>query len=209
MHRGWPIVIGFIALTAGYLVIGSVYNMQTKGVVGLAALPHPEFWKSGYKLVMDGAYYTRSRLREGPDGGGTYEQLPAAVSGTGSSPEGVAEAQAELRSSGSSRGKTKEGAEGLPSRRSKEKKAKKEKRSKSARKDGGSDAKDKSKRKSKSKSKSNSRNLSLEDKGLAVTEQVAESGAADAFSGIVREERDAQVHSSQAKVKVVSLSSTR
>lgn len=46
-----------------YLVIGSVYNMQTKQVTGLAALPNPEQWKGVYQLVKDGAYYTRGQLR--------------------------------------------------------------------------------------------------------------------------------------------------
>ena len=200
--RGWPIVVGFFALLASYLIIGSVYNMQTKKVTGLDALPHPEFWKAGYNLVIDGFFYTRSRLRGGVGGGDTYEKLPAAVSGSGSkkeraeAPAGqrLEEAQAAMRSSGSSGGKTKGGDERSLSRgRTKEKKTKKEKHSKSSRKDESSDGK--------SKSKSRTRDLSLEDKGRAVTEQV------HGFAAVVMEERDSQVHSSQAKVKVISLSS--
>eukprot|EP01043_Picozoa_sp_COSAG02_P003304 COSAG02_NODE_80_length_40128_cov_591.169002_22_plen_224_part_00 len=217
VRRGWPIVVIFSALVASYLIIGSVYNMQTKQVTGLASLPHPEFWKAGYNLVVDGAYYTRSRLRGGVDGGGAYDKLPAAVSGSDDRQDGadapagqrLEEAQAALRPSGSSSsgGKTKTSAEGSSSRgRSKEKKGKKEKRSKSSRKDESSEEKSKSRSKSKGKSKSST--LRLEDKGIAVTEQLQESGGADGFSAAVREERDSQVHSSMAKLKVVSLSST-
>ena len=197
-------MVVFLALMASYIIVGSVYNMQTKKVAGVDALPHPEFWKAGYNLVIDGFFYTRSRLRGGVGGGSTYEALPAAASGSGGKKERVEapagqrleEAQAAMRSSGSSGGKTKGGDKSSLSReRTKEKKAKKEKHSKSSRKDESSDGK------SKSKSKSRRRDLSLEDKGRAVTEQV------HGFAAVVMEKRDSQVHSSQAKVEVISLSS--
>ena len=33
---GWPLVLGLLGIMMSYLVIGSVYNMQTKQVTGLA-----------------------------------------------------------------------------------------------------------------------------------------------------------------------------
>ena len=44
-------MVVFLALMASYIIVGSVYNMQTKKVAGVDALPHPEFWKAGYNLV--------------------------------------------------------------------------------------------------------------------------------------------------------------
>ena len=212
-RRGWPIVIGLLALMIGYLVVGSVYNMQTKQVTGVAALPHPDFWKSGFALVRDGAYYTRGQLRGGEGGadGGGYEKLPAAVAGgkaaaAADAPAGerLQEEQAKLRQGRSGEDR---GARGKDSKK-KEKSSKKEKRSKSAKKgkdEGASGKSGKSSKSSKSKGSSSSK-LSLEDKGRAVTaEAVQGHDTTDGFGGAVREERDEEVHSSMAKVKVVAL----
>jgi hypothetical protein len=68
---GWMIVGLLLGGSSLYVVLGTLFNMQSKGKpAGLQALPQLELWQSVGGLVQDGVGFSMSRLQGKRGGGG-------------------------------------------------------------------------------------------------------------------------------------------
>jgi hypothetical protein len=153
-----------------------VYNIVARKKQGLAALPNPEIWSAVRGLVMDGARFTQSM---GQTKGSTYRKVPDVEHG-----------QVDLVDAAAIR----------PEDKSKPTKSK-----------GGKARKEKSKEKKKEKKSTRGAagKKSVKREASSATEDAApavDTAGVRGFGGQLREQREeVAVHSSQAKVKVISL----
>jgi hypothetical protein len=59
----WTFNVCFLAAVIIYLVGGAYYNKTTKGMRGLEALPHRDFWRELPGLVKEGTIFFFSKLQ--------------------------------------------------------------------------------------------------------------------------------------------------
>ena len=77
---GWMLVGVLLGGSSLYLVLGTFFNMQSRGKpAGLQALPHLEYWQNLGGLVHDGVGFTRSNLQGRRGAGGARRSAYSGV----------------------------------------------------------------------------------------------------------------------------------
>ena len=177
-----------------YLLIGSAYNKRYGRIAGVAGvwdlrlLPHRAFWLQFHGLVLDGIEFTRARggRRRKPDGDGNLDKSLVGSSSRGS----VASVAGSEKSERST------------------KSAKSSKSSKARKKTTSAKKSKSSKKKGSPSSSSSSKKTAVAGAGgtdLPTTGVEGPGWSGNAEGRALGEQHEEHVHSSQAKVKVISL----